>query len=377
MRKLILFLLLFSTGLQLEAQVVVKGKAKRAPIPIPKPQTRTIVVTKQVPDSTPAKSQGVVLIESNMDALVYVNGVNMGKAVANIPKKLWVDFGDNAINVVSIDGNYSDKKYHTCEASKQVILTFDLQSKKAAAEQAQREETVRQEQIRNDELYKHTFAKDKKIDWVSIPSGTFAMGSPADETERKPNEVQHQVTLSSFKMSKYEVTFAQYDAFCEAIGRTKPNDEGWGRGNRPVINVNWEDANAFAQWMGCRLPTEAEWEYACRAGTTSTFYSGDSLTNANFNNINNKTMPVGSYPANAWGLHDMHGNVWEWCSDWYNKSYYNISPSMNPQGPASGFYRVFRGGSWLNDADFCRSAYRNDCGPGNLNNRIGFRLVAP
>jgi formylglycine-generating enzyme len=224
------------------------------------------------------------------------------------------------------------------------------------------------------------------IEWVSISAGTFAMGSPASEIERRDNEPQHQVTLSAFKMSKYEVTFEQYDLFCEATGRSKPSDEGWGRGNRPVINVSWDDATAFAEWMGCRLPTEAEWEYAARAGNTTPFSTGDNLTTAQANYNGNypynknakgeyreKTMPVGSFAANAYGLYDMHGNAWEWCSDWSGD--YSASAETNPQGPLSGSHRVLRGGSWLNDASNCRTAFRNSCIPSYSTDGIGFRLV--
>ena len=214
------------------------------------------------------------------------------------------------------------------------------------------------------------------IAWVNIPAGTFTMGSGASEVYRGSNETQHLVTLSAFKMSKNEITFAQYDLFCEKTGFEKPPDEGWGRGDRPVINVTWDDATGFATWMGCRLPTEAEWEYACRAGSTSPFNTGSNLTtdqanyNGNFPYNNNakgkyleKTMPVGSYPANAWGLHDMHGNVWEWCSDWYGD--YSIPAPKNPTGPSSGSYRVYRGGSWISNAHDCRSAIRSYIVPSN------------
>ena len=226
------------------------------------------------------------------------------------------------------------------------------------------------------------------IDWVNIKGGTFNMGSYMGEFAREENEINHQVSLSSFKMSKYEITFAQYDVFCEQTGRQKPNDNGWGRGNRPVINVSWDDATAFAQWMGCRLPTEAEWEYACRAGTTTPFNTGENLTTNQANYDGNypyqnfskgtylkKTMPVGSYPPNAWGLHDMHGNVWEWCSDWYGD--YNTSQQTNPQGPSYGSDRVNRGGSWFNNAQLCRSAYRFNNVPSSRHFNLGFRLVAP
>jgi len=228
-----------------------------------------------------------------------------------------------------------------------------------------------------------------EIEWVSIPAGTFTMGSPASEVDREDNESpRHQVTLSAFKMSKYEITFSQYDAFCNATGRKKPKDEGWGRGNRPVINISWDDATAFAKWMGCRLPTEAEWEYACRAGTTTPFNTGNNLTTsqANYhgnNPYNNnakgeyreKTLPVGSFAPNAWGLYDMHGNVWEWCSDWYGG--YSTSAQTNPKGASSGSDRVRRGGSWYSRAYYCRTANRIGDAPGNRYYYIGFRLVSP
>jgi formylglycine-generating enzyme required for sulfatase activity len=159
---------------------------------------------------------------------------------------------------------------------------------------------------------------------VLLHAGTFYMGSPASEAYRSKDEDNHQVSLSTFKMSKYEVTFKQYDAFCEVSGLQKPDDNGWGRGNSPVINVSWFDASAYCEWLSkqagidYRLPTEAEWEYASRAGTTTPFNTGKyiSTSQANFNTetygtypyvsnsdeavYRHRTLPVGSFPPNAW-----------------------------------------------------------------------------
>jgi formylglycine-generating enzyme required for sulfatase activity len=227
------------------------------------------------------------------------------------------------------------------------------------------------------------------IEWVNIPAGIFLMGSPVGEFDRSDYEVQHQVTLSAFKMSKYEVTFDQYDAFCVATGRKKPDDNGWGRGTRPVINVNWFDANEFAKWMGCRLPTEAEWEYACRAGTTTPFNTGENLTtaqanyNGNFPYNNNpkgeyreKTTPVGSFAPNAFGLYDMHGNAWEWVNDWFENYSFKAPALTNPTGPATGQYKVYRGGGWNLIAQFCRSARRRYQEPDRRFDYLGFRVVS-
>lgn len=220
-----------------------------------------------------------------------------------------------------------------------------------------------------------------QIGWANIPEGTFLMGFPKSTT-------QHKVILSAFKMSRFEVTFEQYDLFCEATGRAKPIDEGWGRGKRPVINVNWEDATHFAEWVGCRLPTEAEWEYACRAGTRTPFNTGENITTAQanyngnypYNNnekgeYRNKTLPVGSFSPNAWGLYDMHGNVKEWCSDWYDD--YSISAQINPIGPSLGKKRVCRGGSWAASTRLCQSASRSSEYPHYVRRSMGFRLVSP
>ena len=243
------------------------------------------------------------------------------------------------------------------------------------------------------------------------------MGSPASEPQRNNEEIQHSVTLSSFYLSEKEITNEQYCRFLNAtkvLCNGKGNVAGFGnkeliaahdwgvqyRGNEwrpasgkanfPVMNVTWYGAKAYCDWAGGRLPTEAEWEYACRAGTTTPFNTGNNLktSQANYNGnfpYNNspkgtfigRTQPVGSYSPNAWGLYDMHGNAWEWCSDRYAS--YTPEAKTNPQGPSSGSDRILRGGSWLNRALNCRSAFRDRRGPDTRDNgydSFGFRLAA-
>jgi len=241
-------------------------------------------------------------------------------------------------------------------------------------------------EIMSDGTWRYREITKPEIDWVAIPGGTFTIGSPSSEDGRNPDERQVEVTVSPFRMSAYEITFTQYDLFCEATGREKPDDEGKGRGDRPVMNVNWHDAKAFADWIGARLPTEAEWEYAARAGSTTPFYTGENLTTHQANYNGNRPykdfstgeyrrgpIAVGSFPPNAWGLYDMHGNVWEWCSDWYGP-YPQVS-GTDQGGPASGTGRVFRGGGWYSAADLCRSARRYHLNPDFHYSFLGFRVV--
>jgi formylglycine-generating enzyme len=220
-----------------------------------------------------------------------------------------------------------------------------------------------------------------------ITGGSFSMGSNNGGVAEKP---EHTVYLGSFAMMKYEVTFDEYDKFCDATQRSKPSDQGWGRGNRPVINVSWDDANAYAQWLSTqtgqtwRLPTEAEWEYAARGGNKSRGYqyagSNDVGSVAQYAGNNNKsTESVGSKHPNELGIYDMSGNVWEWCIDLYDDNYYANSPSNNPsnnpQGPSSGSNRVYRGGSWISGAGYCRVARCDNYMPSGRGGDLGFRLV--
>ena len=149
---------------------------------------------------------------------------------------------------------------------------------------------------------------------------------------------------------------------------------------QPVVGVSWEEARAYCEWAGGRLPTEAEWEYACRAGTTTEYSFGDDAElleeYAWFDkNSGGQTQPVGAKKPNPWGLHDMHGNVWEWCADWYDNGYYARSPAEDPPGAASGSCRVIRGGGWWFDASYCRAVFRSGFVPSLRIDYLGFRLA--
>ena len=239
---------------------------------------------------------------------------------------------------------------------------------------------------------------------VKIPAGEFMMGSDdsAEEVARKGNISgmrgewfqnefpQHKVRITkSFYMGACEVTQEQYK---NVMGQKPP---GFGEGDHPIQNMSWNDATKFCRRLSqkdgveYRLPTEAEWEYACRAGTTTAFYTGGTITTdqANYNGMlsygdgpkgefRQRTTPVGSFLANAFGLFDMHGNVWEWCRDGYDEKYYANSPSEDPKGPDSASVRVVRGGSWTSPPYEMRSA--NRCGgykPADKNDDFGFRVV--
>jgi formylglycine-generating enzyme required for sulfatase activity len=215
------------------------------------------------------------------------------------------------------------------------------------------------------------------IEFVLIPPGSFMMGSVNGAADERP---VHQVTISQpFYIGKYEVTQAQWQS---VMGKNPSNFKDCG-GNCPVEQMSWDDAQSFINKLNeghdgfwYRLPTEAEWEYACRAGTT-----GDDAGNLDdmawyADNSGKRTHPVGQKQANAFGLYDMHGNVWEWCRDWYDANYYVSSPATDPQGPGSGHHRVLRGGSWSNNFYTSRSAIRGDSSPAVRDDYAGFRVVA-
>jgi formylglycine-generating enzyme required for sulfatase activity len=232
---------------------------------------------------------------------------------------------------------------------------------------------------------------------VVVPAGTFTMGSPPTEEGRIPGEAQVSVTIPRpFAVGKFAVTFDQWDA-CVAEGgcnRYRPNDEGWGRGIRPVINVNWDDANTYAKWLSrktgktYRLLSEAERQYVTRAGTTTPFWWGSSITpkQANYDGryaygggtkgeYRAQTVPVDSFEANPWGLFNVHGNVWEWTADCSNDSKQGNPGNGSARTTSDCTLRVVRGGSWGNAPQYLRAANRSWFTPGIRNDYLGFRLA--
>jgi formylglycine-generating enzyme required for sulfatase activity len=286
------------------------------------------------------------------------------------------------------------------------------------------------------------------VTFVQIPGGEFTMGSEETVADLAKAGIKvpegfslddegpkHQVKISAFQMGKYELTRGQFRIFIEATGyktdAEKDAKGGWGvnrqlqkaeqspiynwtnagfpqTDNHPVVNVSWNDAMAYCRWVteeygkrGCRLPTEAEWEYACRAGSTTRYATGETPRSVNgFGNVRDASLEAewpnqdfveyppfsfndgaaftsvaGKYKPNAFGLYDMHGNVWEWCSDWYDEKYYARSPGSDPKGPDSGSFRVLRGGSWDYGPRRVRCAARLYFTPDARLSLIGIRLV--
>lgn len=213
---------------------------------------------------------------------------------------------------------------------------------------------------------------------ITIPAGQFIMGSKTGDTEEQP---VHKVYLDSYEIGQYEVTVAQYRAFCTATGRQMPKAPTWGwKEYHPIVNVTWSDAQAYCQWAGGRLPTEAEWEKAARGTDGRKYPWGNSWDKSRCANAYlglTSTVPVGIYPegASPYGCMDMAGNAWEWCADWYGADYYQTSPSRNPTGPAAGDYRVMRGGCWYSYDGGDRCTYRGNFFPSGSWVSGGFRMA--
>lgn len=229
---------------------------------------------------------------------------------------------------------------------------------------------------------KHEFVHEKSgLRFVYLDGGTFTQGSPDDEAGRQAQEgPQRQVTLAPFLIAKYEVTQEVWERFAGSQPAQFAGDA-----QRPVENVSWHDAVRFCEFAELApkgrgelaLPTEAQWEFACRAGTTGPFAGPFDELAWHHGNSGQKTQPVGTKAPNAWGLHDLHGNVSEWCRDWIER--YDGAPVSDPRGASRGRGRVVRGGCWRNVAEVCRSAFRFRIDPALRTPYLGFRpaLRAP
>ena len=219
------------------------------------------------------------------------------------------------------------------------------------------------------------------LKYVWIPPGTFMMGcSPGDDQCEKSEKPSHQVTITKgFWMGQTEVTVAAYKRFVKAGRREMPpapdSNGRWATGALPIVNVTWDEARDFCSWTGGRLPSEAEWEYAARAGTAEAHYGKIDEIAWYRNNSGNQTHEVAGKRPNSFGLFDVLGNVSEWVNDWYDKDYYQHSPSQDPSGPTSGQERVRRGGSWVSEPGDAGASVRDRSIPDARSNGQGVRCV--
>ena len=307
------------------------------------------------------------------------------------PKRRWV--GKLAAGLLSAlvvaGGGYFGwqewEAYKTAALEEQVKQLLAEEKRKLAELEAQRKEA--EEKRRLAELEAQRKAEALAGEMVAIPGGSFRMGDLSGDGDEEEVPV-HIVRIAPFEMGKYEVTFSQWDACVADGGCPRASDEGWGRGNRPVMEISWNDVQGFIAWLNTRtggdyrLPTESEWEYAARAGSESKYSWGNRI-GSNRANCDEEycgdrwenTAPVGSFASNAWGLHDMHGNVWEWVEDCRNDSYVGAPGDGSAWRSGDCNQRVIRGGSWYNYTWRLRSAYRDWPTRSNRDSILGFRLA--
>ena len=290
---------------------------------------------------------------------------------------------------------YSEMKTQEAEATaRRDALRRQREAEEAARRQREAEETRARQAARyaplavfRDRLRK---AGGEGPEMVVIPAGRFTMGSPVSEERRHSSEgPQQEITIAKpFALGKYAVTFDEWDAYIHVTGmKDRSNDFSWGRGRRPVIHVDWEDARGYCGWLSeetgeaYHLPSEAKWEYACRAGTTTPYHYGENINTwqANYGHSQDKTIEVGSRgKPNAWGLHDMHGNVFEWCEDEWNDVLTGQPADGTPRRartPANAGFRVLRGGAWNSGPQGLRATYRYRVPAGLSLDYFGFRVA--
>jgi formylglycine-generating enzyme required for sulfatase activity len=314
------------------------------------------------------------------DAKIYINGKRKG----NSPSKKGQTFaikleeGEYKIEVIKATGGAMElfgenNDVFVAEDTLQTI-TLDLKERPSASFKA--------------ELAKKYAGGLPIPKMVNIPAGQFKMGCVSGKNCSDDEKPVHRVNVAAFAMSATEVTFEQWDACVEDGGCSHyPDDEGWGRGNRSVINVSFDDIQAYLSWLNGKgqgtfqLPSEAQWEYAARAGSNAQYSWGNNIGNNKANcgkkecgDSYKNTAPVGSFKPNALGLYDMHGNVWEWTQDCWNDSYKSAGSNDSPRLTGKCSRRVVRGGSWAGYSGALRAAYRNCFSRDNRYYSVGFRL---
>ncbi len=341
---------------------------------------------------------GTLKIVTNAAGSIKIDGENKGSIEANAVKKFDLKADDYIVQFFSQSGSSPITKEVSIQVGKSETINFEVS-------------------VPNQQNNSATNSSNLLLpEMVFVQGGTFTMGCTAEQGSdcTVDKKLAYGVTLSSYHIGKYEVTFNQFRLFIERTGyRTDADKEGWSNiwngtafeknngvnwqynafgnkrsyteDNHPVIHVSWNDAEAYCEWLSkesgktYRLPTQAEFEYAARGGYKSKAYRYSGSNDINnvawySDNSGGKTHIVGQKAANELGVYDMSGNVSEWCSDWYRDSYYS-SPVNNPQGPSSGSNRVLRGGNWLSIEQVCRVSYRGSDFPNRRAGTIGFRLV--
>jgi formylglycine-generating enzyme required for sulfatase activity len=327
------------------------------------------------PAQQPSPAQIIVL--SSPNAQVYLDDTfkgqvgRKGRLVIEDPKP-----GDHALRV-SLSGKKDYEQRVTVAAGQLATITATL----AGVEQPpppKPAEAPRRATSTPPPLTVRENPKDG-LKYVWIPPSTFMMGcSPGDSECGDDEKPAHQVTITrGFWIGQTPVTVGAYKRFAGATGREMPPapnfNKGWANENMPIVNVTWDDAQSYCGWTGGRLPTEAEWEYAARGGSTEARYGPLDEVAWYSGNSGGQTHDVAQKRANGFGLYDMLGNVWQWVSDWYDANYYQSGPAQDPQGPASGQMRVLRGGSWVVAPNFVRVSSRVRLNPAFRHYLVGFR----
>jgi serine/threonine-protein kinase len=360
-----------------------RSPAKETGVPA-KPQTAVPAPSVNNPPTSPPSAQpkpAQIVVQTSPNAQVYLDETfkgqvgRKGRLLIDGPKP-----GDHVLRVSLPPGKKDYEQRVTVAAGEVATITATL----ADAEQPPPPTPVEAPRRVAPAPVALTVRENPKdgLKYVWIPPGTFTMGcSPSDSECYDDEKPAHQVTITrGFWIGQTPVTVGAYKGFARATARQMPLlapnfNNGWTNENMPIVNVTWNDAQAYCGWMGGRLLTEAEWEYAARGGNTKARYGPIDEIAWYGNNSGGQTHDVGQKRPNGFGLHDMLGNVWQWVNDWYNERYYQSSPSQDPPGPTSGQYRVLRGGSWVSNPTGVRVSYRDRFNPAYryVSNVFGFR----